>query len=145
MTAMKLNLITVNASFANAARRAQLSDAIAVTKHEPTQTPDNQLKGLLTWVSSKAENLNGVIAKAAKQAHEKVDDFENVQKKREQRSIKIAGEGLEFVEEVKQNDLMQKVGDLAATMQKDQPENAKQKAEELMAIMAEKKQNPRTH
>ena len=42
---MKLNLITVNASFANAARRAQLSDAIAVTKHEPTQTPDNQLKG----------------------------------------------------------------------------------------------------
>ena len=100
---------------------------------------------MLTWVSSKAENLNGVIAKAAKQTHEKVDDFENVQKKREKRSIKIAGEGLEFVEEVKQNDLMQKVGDLAATMQKDHPENAKQKAEELMAIMAEKKQNPRTH
>ena len=99
---------------------------------------------MLTWVSSQAENLNGVVAKAAKQAHEKVDDFENVQKKREQRSIKIAGEGLEFVEEVKQNDLMQKVGDLAATMQKDHPENAKQKAEELMAIMAEKKQNPRT-
>ena len=49
------------------------------------------------------------------------------------------------MEEVKQNDLMQKVGDLAATMQKDHPENAKQKAEELMAIMAEKKQNPRTH
>jgi len=137
MTAMKLILITVCAGFANAARRAQLSDAIAVTEHEPTQTPGNQLKGLLTWVSSQAENLNGVVAKAAEQAHEIVDDLEKVQKKREQRSIKIAGEVLEFVEEVKQNDLMQKVGDLAATMQKD-PENAKQKAEELMALMAEK-------